>query len=96
MSKRVEEVKKKTPAKRVEIVSLRVVKDLELIREGSIDYLPRKMSCPQDVVGRDTGTGQSSQSSDWFLRERDRIERFCLSFFFCFFVVSKFLFCDLV
>ncbi len=51
MSKRVEEVKKKTPAKRVEIVSLRVVKDLELIREGSIDYLPRKMSCPQDVVG---------------------------------------------
>ncbi len=51
MTNKVEATKKREPKKRIEILSLRAVKDLELIREGSIDYLPRKMSSPQDVVG---------------------------------------------
>ncbi len=51
MTDKIEATKKREVKRRVEILSLRVVKDLELIREGSIDYLPRKMSSPADVVG---------------------------------------------
>lgn len=43
--------KKREVAKRVEILSLRVARGLEITREGSVDYLPRKVSSPEDAVG---------------------------------------------
>lgn len=51
MTNKTEKVKKRTPAKRVEILSLKVIKNLEITREGSIDYLPRKITSPADAIG---------------------------------------------
>ena len=50
MTNKIEVTKKRESKRRIEIVSLRVVKDLELVREGSIDYLPRRLSSPNDAV----------------------------------------------
>lgn len=46
-----EEIKRRIPAKRIEILSLKEVRSLEVTREGSIDYLPRKVSSPTDAIG---------------------------------------------
>lgn len=47
----VKETKERIPAKRVEILSLKAIRTLEVTREGSIDYLPRKVSSPTDAIG---------------------------------------------